>query len=155
MNTTTSLPKAKDLMQEPPRSPRQRIGGYVILARMTDKGRATLNGTNGEYHFNCPLDNMLFGFKGVEGEEVRKVLLSGASDEEVLEWINTHGTPKTPEEIKAWSDDMERLSYYNIPEKKEWFSEECRQLGLDPAHTTLFEMLEADDRESHKLTGTH
>ncbi len=150
--TTPSLPKAKDLMQEPPRSPRYRIGDYVLMARMADKGRATLNGTNGEYHFNCPLDNMLFGFKGVDGEEVRKVLLSGASDEELLEWFNTHGTPKTPEEIKAWSDDRERVSFYNVPEKTEWFSEECRNLGLDPARTTLFEMLEADDRESHKLT---
>jgi hypothetical protein len=151
MNTTPSLPKAKDLMQEPPRSPRQRIGDYVILARMADKGRATLNGTNGEYHFNCPLDNMLFSFKGVSGEDVRQVLLSGASDEEVLEWLNTHGTPRTPEEIKAWSDDRDRFSFYNVPEKAEWFSEECSNLGLDPSRTTLFEMLEVDDRESHKL----
>ncbi len=151
MNTTTTLPKAKDLMQEPPRSPRLRLGGYAILARMADKGRATLNGTNGEYHFNCPLDNMLFGFKGIEGEDVRNVLLSGASDEEVVNWIDEHGTPRTPEEINDWSDDMERLSYYNVPEKKEWFVDECRQLGLDPARVTLFDLLETDDRESHKL----
>jgi hypothetical protein len=151
MNTTTSLPKAKDLMQEPPRSPRLRIGGYAILARMADKGRATLNGTNGEYHFNCPLDNLLFGFKGIDGEDVRNVLLVGASDEELTDWINEHGTPRTPGEIEAWSDDMERLSYYNTPEKKEWFTEECRKLGLDPAKVTLFDLLETDDRESHKL----
>jgi hypothetical protein len=153
--TTTPLPKAKDLMQEPPRSPRERLGGYAIIARMADKGRATLNGTNGEYHFDCPVDNMLFGFKGVEGEEVRKVLLSGVSDEELVTWFNTHGTPRTPEEIKTWSDDMERLSYYNVPEKKEWFTDECRKLGLDPARATLFEMLEADDYESHKLMIAH
>ncbi|MDF3059695.1 MAG: hypothetical protein K0R17_3910 [Rariglobus sp.] len=121
---------------------------------MADKGRATLNGTNGEYHFNCPLDNMLFGFKGVDGEDVRNVLHSGASDEEVAEWLNTHGTPRTPEEIKAWPDDRERLSFHNVPEKKEWFSNECRQFGLDPARTTLFELLETDDRESHKLVVT-
>lgn len=151
MNTELSLPKAKDLMQEPPRSPRHRVGGYVILARMADKGRATLNGTNGEYHFNCPLDNMLFGFKGVDGEDVRKVLLSGADDETLTDWINDHGTPRTAEEIAKWSDDMDRLSFYNVPEKKDWFVGECQRLNLDPANTTLFEMLEADDRESHKL----
>jgi hypothetical protein len=121
---------------------------------MADKGRATLNGTNGEYHFNCPLDNMLFGFKGVEGEEVRKVLLAGATDEEVVEWMDAHGLPRTPEEIDTWSSDMERLSFYNVPEKREWFIEECLRLGLEPARTTLFEMLEADDKESHKLMMT-
>jgi Domain of unknown function (DUF5069) len=151
MNTTISLPKAKDLMQEPPRSPRERIHNYVIMARMIDKGRATLNGTNGEYHFNCPVDNMLFGFKGIDGEEVRKLLLSGANDEEVAEWIDMHGAAKTPEEIKNWSDTTEQINPYNDPEKREWFTEECRGLGLDPAHTTLFEYLEADDRASHKI----
>jgi hypothetical protein len=154
MNTTTThLPKAKDLMQEPPRSPRQRIGGYALLARMADKGRATLNGSQGEYHFNCPLDNMLFGFKGVNGEEVRKVLLSGAGDEEVAAWFNTHGTPKTPGEIEEWSRRMEQVSFHDDPEKREWFDEECRRLGLDPARTTLFEMLETDDRASHPWHG--
>lgn len=138
-------------MQAPPTSPRRRTGGYVILSRMADKGRATLNGTNGEYHFNCPLDNLLFGFKGVDGEDVRTVLLTGATDEEVAGWLNDHGTPRSAEEIQAWSDEMDRLTFYKSPEKKEWFSSECRRLGLDPARATLFEMLEADDLASHQL----
>ena len=53
---------AKDLTKEAPRSLCQRVKGYAVLARMTDKGRATINGTMGEYHFNCALDNMLFSF---------------------------------------------------------------------------------------------
>src|SRR5437879_3806180 len=52
--------QAKDLTQEPPRSPRERLGGFVIFARTVDKCRADLAGTIGEYHFDCPLDNMLF-----------------------------------------------------------------------------------------------
>ena len=48
--------QAIDLTQRPPRSPRVRLGGYVILPRMLDKGRATINNKAGEYHFNCPLD---------------------------------------------------------------------------------------------------
>ena len=35
---------ALDLTQRPPRSPRVRLGGYAILARCLDKGRATLAG---------------------------------------------------------------------------------------------------------------
>src|SRR4051812_36167413 len=89
------LRNVKDLSREPPRSPRERIGNYVLMARMIDKGRAALAGTVGEYHFNCPVDNMLFNFKGVNGDEVREMLASGVSDLEVLEWFNNHGTPKT------------------------------------------------------------
>ena len=44
-----------DLTEQPPRSARVRLGGYVILPRCLDKGRATIAGKNGEYHFACPL----------------------------------------------------------------------------------------------------
>lgn len=40
------MTKAKDLTQEPARSPRSRIGGYALLARMADKGRGTINGVS-------------------------------------------------------------------------------------------------------------
>ena len=39
---------APDLTKQPPRSPRVRLGGYVILPRILDKGRALLAGTQGE-----------------------------------------------------------------------------------------------------------
>jgi hypothetical protein len=150
MATTTQLKNAKDLTKEPPRSPRLRLGGYAVMARMIDKGRATIAGTAGEYHFDCPVDNMVFGFKGVKGDDVRAVLASGASDTEVLAWFNSHGTPKTADEIKAWSDETDRSRPHENPEKREWFDGECRRLGLDPAKTTLWEYLEFDDRVSFK-----
>ena len=37
------------LAQPPPRSPRMRLGGYFIRARVLDKGRAELANTAGEY----------------------------------------------------------------------------------------------------------
>ena len=42
---------AKDLTKEYPRSPRETLGGYVILARCIDKCRAFLLGQNGEYNY--------------------------------------------------------------------------------------------------------
>ena len=139
---------AKDLSKEPPRSPRVRFGGYALMARMSDKGRADINGTVGEYHFACPLDSRLFEFKGVNADEVKKVLASGASDEELLSWFNSQGTLKNAAEIKALSDAVEAWAPYEEPERKEWFAEECEHLGLDPAKTTLVEFLETDDRVS-------
>jgi hypothetical protein len=141
---------ARDLTKEAPRSPRIRIGGYAILARMADKGRAFLNGTAGEYHFDCPVDNMLFGFKGVTGAQVRPLLASGASDEQIAAWLDKHGAPKTPAEVKAWSDSVEASRPYDDPESREWFAGECARLGLKPETTTLFDYLEADDRDSFR-----
>ena len=58
------------------------------------QGRATLNGTVGEYHFACPLDQWLFSYKGVAAEDVKTVLASGAGDDEIVAWFDKHGTPK-------------------------------------------------------------
>lgn len=138
----------KDLNLEPPRSPRERLGGYAILARCLDKGHAELNKTAGEYHFDCPLDKSLFTFKGVNGEDVRKLLADGAGDDEVLEWLNTHGSSKSAKEVSDWSDSVEAVLPFEDPDKEEWFAGECERLGLDPAKTTLFDMLEADDRQA-------
>ena len=141
---------AKDLAKEPPRTPRLRIGGYAILGRMADKGRAYLAGTAGGYHFDCPVDNLLFGFKGVKGAQVPPLLKTGASDEQIATWLDTHGEQKTPVEVKTWSDEIEASRPYENPEHREWFAEECRRLGLNPETTTLFDYLEADDRDTFK-----
>src|SRR5215831_15512085 len=65
----TSL-RAPDLRQRPPRSPRSRLGGYSLLPRMLDKGRATLARTNGEYHFDCPLDKRILSFAGIDPKKL-------------------------------------------------------------------------------------
>jgi hypothetical protein len=48
--TGTPIP-ITDLTQHPPRGFRVRLGDLVILARMLDKGRATLAGKNGDYEY--------------------------------------------------------------------------------------------------------
>ena len=142
------MSNAKDLSKEAPTSPRVRVGGYAILARMADKGRADINGTIGDFHFDCPLDNYLFGFKGVQGPDVRKELENGATNEDIAKWLDSHGEPKTEEEKKAWSDAVEAARPYDNPEKKDWFIEVCGEAGVDPQTSTLFDYLEADDRVS-------
>jgi hypothetical protein len=139
---------AKDLTQEAPRSARKRIGGYAILGRTLDKGRALLHGNIGEYHFDCPLDNMLFGFKEVKGDEVKKLIEANASDDDVVDWLNSHGAKKSTDEIKAWGDGVEAAMPYNNPEKKEWFIGVCKEVDIDPAKSTLFDFLDADDKKT-------
>jgi hypothetical protein len=139
---------AKDLTKEAPRSPRLRLGGYAIIARTIDKGHADLAGATGDYHYDCPLDNYLFGFKGVTGDAFKEQLAAGATDEELVAWLDAHGTPKTAEEIKAWSDSVEAANPAKDPEKREWFQGELARLNLDLENTTLFDWLETDDKAS-------
>ncbi|HEV7868253.1 MAG TPA: DUF5069 domain-containing protein [Chthoniobacteraceae bacterium] len=141
---------AKDLTKEAPRSPRTRIGGYAILGRTIDKCRALLWSNIGDYHFDCPLDNYLFSFKGVQGADFKAQVESGADDAALAAWLDHNGTPKSPDEIAQWGDEMEAANPYENPERREWFVEQCEPLGLDPAKTTLFDWLEADDRASYQ-----
>src|SRR5580765_4955313 len=93
-----------DLTKFPPRSPRVRLGGYAILPRCLDKGRATIVGKNGEYHFACPLDQQFLTFVGIDPEPLRAELEAGKGDGEILEWINANARNKrTPWEIEQWS----------------------------------------------------
>lgn len=140
---------AKDLTVEAPRSPYELIHGYAILARTIDKCRASIAGTIGEYHFDCPVDKMLFGFKNINAEEFKTFVATGADDEAIAGWVDTHGDTKTPEEIKAWSEHFRSdYSYATDPNKSEWFRGECARLGLVPESTTLFDYLEYDDKVS-------
>lgn len=139
---------AKDLTKEAPRSPRLRLGGYAILGRTIDKCRASLAGTAGEFHFDCPLDRQIFGFKGVTGDAFKAQVAADADDETLVAWLDAHGTPKTEAEKAAWSDAAATVNLAKDPEKREWFQGELARLGLDLENSTLFDYLEADDRAS-------
>jgi hypothetical protein len=100
---------APDLTQRPPRSPRTRLGGYALLPRMLDKGRATLVNKNGEFHFDCPLDQHILSFLGIESKALLEELKKGLGDGEILDWINANAKHKrSPWEIQQWSDFQDR-----------------------------------------------
>jgi hypothetical protein len=138
----------EDLAKKAPHSPRQRIGGFVIASRAVDKCRATLAGTPGEYHYDCPLDNMLFSFKGITGAQFRTAVQNSKNYEEVGAWLLANGASKSTAEIKTWSDEMEASSPMKNPERRAHFVENCAKLGLNPDLNTTFDWLEADDRAS-------
>jgi hypothetical protein len=147
--------KDRNLTKETPHSPRERFGGFAILARTVDKCRATDAGKAGEYHYDCPLDNQLFGFKGINGAQFKAAVASAKTYEDVAAWLQTNGTPKTSAEIKAWSESVEARKLKDIPtmqepEHRKEVSESCRKLGLNFETATLFEWLETDDRASSK-----
>jgi len=140
----------RDLTKQAPHSPRERIGGFAIACRAVDKCRASLAGTLGEYHYDCPLDNQLFSFKGITGDQFTTAVKAANNYDEVGTWLLANGTAKTGPEIEDWSDDQEADSLMNNPETRAYFVEACQKLGLNPDKTTTFDWLEADDRFSFR-----
>jgi hypothetical protein len=141
---------ARDLTKQAPHSPRERIAGFAIASRAVDKCRASLAGMSGEYHYDCPLDKMLFHFKGISGEQFKTAVQAAKNYEDVGEWLQANGTTRTPGEIKTWSDEMEAGSLMKNPEQRAYFIESCARLVLNPITNTTFDWLEADDRASFR-----
>jgi hypothetical protein len=120
---------APDLTQRPPRSPRIRLGGYALLPRMLDKGRATLVGKNGEYHYNCPLDQHVLKFIGLDPEPLKEQLATGKGDGEILEWINANARNQRSDwEIAQWSNWRDTVAPTDV-ETREFFNNYHKQCG--------------------------
>ena len=138
-----------DLTQRPPRSPRARLGGFVILPRMLDKGRATIAGTHGEYNYACPLDQRFLDFAGIDPDALKEQLVQGKGDGEILSWIRENAKHERTEfAIEAWSGFCERRCPADI-ESRQHFNE--MQSKLAPARediVTWFDMLDLDDYAS-------
>jgi hypothetical protein len=136
-----------DLTQRPPRSFRVRLGNCVILARMLDKGRATLAKKNGDYKYNSSTDQHLVKFLGFDPEALLKELASGKGDGEILQWVRAHSkTPRAPWEIEAWSAFFEKRGPDSDAETLELFAGYVGKFSKTREDTkTWFEAIELDD----------
>lgn len=81
---------ARDLRKEEPRPPNAELAGFPAAARCLDKCRATLVGWQGEYIYACPLDHQFLDAAGIDANELRDFVATGASDEQVAEWVTQH-----------------------------------------------------------------
>lgn len=141
-----ALTNAPDLTQRPPRGPRVRLGGYATLPRMLDKGRAEVAGKNGEYHYNCPLDQRLLEFAGIDAAALKKQLAAGKNDTEILAWIQKNSKTKpSPSEIALWSALAEQRAPADT-ESRAFFQEEHAKIAPKREDiSTWFDLLDVDD----------
>ena len=142
---------APDLTQRAPRSPRVRLGGYALLPRMLDKCRATILGKNGEYHYNCPLDQRFFVFTGIDNEDLKTQVAKGLGDGEILAWIEANAPRKhEAHEIAQWSQFREQ-SAPSDNESREYVSSAITKNEATSREdiATWFEYLDLDDYVSY------
>ncbi|MBT3606444.1 MAG: DUF5069 domain-containing protein [Candidatus Latescibacteria bacterium] len=115
--------EAKDLSTDFPRSPRETVGGYVVAGRTLDKCRAQINNSIGDYHFDCPLDNVFFDFAEITAEDFKNYVATGASDDEVGQWIQDNAKKRDKIDIIKWNNKMRGMRISEMPDPLQEFLE--------------------------------
>ncbi len=95
-----------DLRTNFPRSMRFKLAGYVHLARMIDKCRAVLAGTEGEYIYPCPMDERLMEFAGITGDQFIAAVKANPGDDGVVAWFQEQARAHTPAELEDWNQKL-------------------------------------------------
>lgn len=137
---------APNLTKFPPRSPRTKLGGFVHLPRLIDKARAFAAGVNGDYHYNCPIDQRFFTFSGVNPDAFLSEVKAGKSDSELLAYAMANLQPKRqPFEIAEWSRWFEQLTP-TPPDTRAFFNDIHRKNAPQRDDiATWFDWLDLDD----------
>jgi hypothetical protein len=80
------------------------LGGIAHLARFIDKIRLRNAGLIQDYNYiTVGFDKHLIDFLRIDPKAFEALVLAGRSDQEVLDWIQAQGEPRTPEEIAQWN----------------------------------------------------
>ena len=115
-----------------PRSPRELLGGYVVAARTLDKCRAAIAGTLGDYHFDCPLDNLFLDFTGITADAFKEFVATGADDEAVATWIGENSKVTERREVIQWNNDLRGRRICEMPIELQEFLEGYIPENLPP-----------------------
>ncbi|MBI4158973.1 DUF5069 domain-containing protein [Candidatus Woesearchaeota archaeon] len=132
-----------DLTKSFPRSPYDMSAGIVMLPRTTDKAKAHIAETLGEYHYNCPLDQALFRFLNVDEKTFAQKVKELKTDGKIGIWVEKE-FPKNQKE----KDDFNNMMRHNKPndrDSKKWMDGEKKKLGRDD-YFTYFDNIDADEK---------
>lgn len=135
-----------DLRSGFPRSPGEKLAGYVHLARMIDKCRAVLAGTQGEYIYPCPLDKRLLDFAGVTPEQFTGAV-RGKTDQAVADWFRQTAKPHSPAKIEEWNQAMLTRGP-DTDEKWDYFKKQ--RDAIDPGRTDITSWADLLDLEEKR-----
>jgi len=96
---------AKDLTKEYPRSPFEELDGLPWLPRLIDKVRALQAGTLGDYNpYPCGGDRHFLGVVGVDADQLKAQIDSGADDNEIVQWVKDHATAGFSERFRVYRE---------------------------------------------------
>lgn len=99
------------------------------------------------YGLSVGLDGQLCGFLNVKFEDVAARVQQGGTDEEIVEWIFTHGLRPNRSQAHVWNEHSRKLGWndrvtaYLQGIKKEWGRE-------DLASCTSFDLIEIGEERT-------
>ncbi len=92
-----------DLTKEFPRSVHEKMHGIVQLARTTDKAKAVAHGNIGEYHYDCPMDQAVFAFLGIDQAQLLDVIAKAHDESEIEAYVKPFVEKKSATELEQWN----------------------------------------------------
>lgn len=125
-----------------------KLAGYVHLARMIDKYRAVLAGTEGEYIYPCPMDFRLMEFAGITADQFTAAVKANPTDDSVVEWFRKTAKVHPPAELEQWNEMMLSRGP-STPEKQDYFNK-CRD-AVDPSRIDLKSWADLQDLEEGRV----
>jgi hypothetical protein len=143
-------------MQKPvPRSPYERLGGYVHLPRLIDKARLHRQGLLDGYNYKTVgFDKHLLAFLKVDPDAFEKAANELEDDPAILGWVLENAVQHTPEEIEQWNQAMISRCP-DTAEKKARFAHFLKEAGGTGRKEiqTYFDLIEFDEgRLPNELT---
>lgn len=137
-------------MKQVPRSPRALLAGYVLAGRAVDKCRAVLAGMQGEYHSNCPVDQIWLKFTEINYDEFRAFVATGATDEEIERWISEKARKRSRVEIIAWNNKQRDLRLSDLPAETQEYMEDYVQQFI-PRNRVVYHWFDVYDIEEERM----
>ncbi len=136
-----------DLTSSYPRSVKDKIAGVVMLGRTADKAKAKAHGNIGEYHYNCPMDQNVFAFLGIDHEKFLQTVTDAKSDSEIESFVKAHADKKSSDEIAKFNEGF--LSYKPEPgtDGEKYFHDLRSQVAPDRTDVTAWaDLLDLDEK---------
>lgn len=134
-----------DLTKEYPRSVHDEWQGIVQLGRTIDKGRALANGNIGEYHYNCPMDQAVLGFLGIDHERLLDVIRNAKGDVAIEAFTRPFVAAKSSGELEQWN--REWLAHEPEGESRKAFLNLRAQIAPDRTDVTTWpDLLDLDEK---------
>lgn len=131
-----------DLTKEPPRSPREELGGLCMLPRMIDIARAKLPGGDiGQYQIGRGMSGLVLRHLEMAADEFVECVRKAGNEQEVAAQMANR---KTDRENRMVSLRLRRVTVKDVPDDLRPSFE--RFYGTDlPPDKRVFDILEEDD----------
>lgn len=130
-----------------PRSPSERLGGYVHLPRLIDKAKLHRRGLLDGYNYKTiGFDKHLLAFLKLDPDAFEDAVHRLEEDQAILDWIHENGAKHSTEAIEQWNQAM--ISRHpDTPVKKARFLHFLKEAGGEGRKDirTYFDLIEFDE----------